>query len=259
MLQTMELNIPNSMCPMTTESYQEKQQKRCDEYNSTVGKLSDYDCPICKNKGHILTVGSDGDFRMRDCQCQQLRKSKKLLNESGIANLMERYTFDSFKELDAEAAEAKSKALDYIKNGNGKWFYISGRPGSGKTHICTAVCGALLATGKSVRYMVWRDVVRDLKAAANTDDYRPMMASLTSMDVLYIDDFFKGNVTEADVNIAFELLNARYNSTSKQTIISSERTPRDLLTIDEAVGSRIYERSRGYCLQAPNKNRRLGQ
>ena len=69
------------------------------------------------------------------------------------------------------------------------------------------------------------------------------------MKVLYIDDMYKTGKgqqpTVGDVNLAFEIINARYNDTGKVTIISSERTVEEMLDIDEAVGSRIYERSKG--------------
>lgn len=63
------------------------------------------------------------------------------------------------------------------------------------------------------------------------------MHELKMVYVFYIDDFIKETVTDADINIAFELLNARYNDHEKLTIISTEKS------IDEALGSRIYERS----------------
>lgn len=66
---------------------------------------------------------------------------------------------------------------------------------------------------------------------------------------------YKG--TDKDINLAFELINHRYLDSTKSTIISSERTMEELMSIDEALGGRIYEKSRGYCLQAPKLNRRI--
>ena len=74
--------------------------------------------------------------------------------------------------------------------------------------------------------------------------------------MLYIDDFFKGSVSDADINLAFELLNDRYNS-KRMTILSSERSVEDILELDEAIGSRIYERSKGFYARLPAKNWRL--
>lgn len=73
--------------------------------------------------------------------------------------------------------------------------------------------------------------------------------------MLYIDDLFKGKITEADINLVFEILNYRYNNNFK-TIISSEYMLTELLKIDEAISSRILEKSRGYHLDIKRENGR---
>lgn len=64
-------------------------------------------------------------------------------------------------------------------------------------------------------------------------------------------------MTGPDVNLAFEFLNYRYNDLGLVTLLSTEKTVEELLDADEAVGSRVFERSRGYCLRFSGKNRRL--
>lgn len=54
--------------------------------------------------------------------------------------------------------------------------------------------------------------------------------------------------TAADINIAFELLNCRYNNSKLLTIISSEKTVNEIIKIDEAVGSRIKEKSKNFAI-----------
>ena len=80
---------------------------------------------------------------------------------------------------------------------------------------------------------------------------------LKNVPVLYIDDFLKGEYTPADVKQAFMILNDRYNSRGKKTIISTERNMTDLINFDEAVGSRLAERAKGYTILAPNENWRI--
>ena len=53
-----------------------------------------------------------------------------------------------------------------------------------------------------------------------------------------------GKVTEADINIMFEIINHRYLN-GKPLIISSELFQEDLLKFDEAIGSRIIEMCKG--------------
>lgn len=81
----------------------------------------------------------------------------------------------------------------------------------------------------------------------------------TSSEKRRVDDFLKGNVTEADRNIAFEILNARYIKPECATIISSERTIGQILDWDEAIGSRIAERAKGFTMSVTGsgKNWRL--
>ena len=232
------------------------EQMRVDAYNETVGTLSDYDCPICKNKGYVACL-KDRKMVLKICECMKRRISMQRLEKSGLVELLKTYTMDSYKTDRPWQKTAKKKALDFVDAGKG-WFVISGTSGTGKTHLCTAICGMLLEKGYDVRYMIWREEAPKLKASVNDRDaYERAMNELKNCGVLYIDDFWKGNVTEADINLAFELLNARYNDRRKITIISGERSIEKILDIDQAVGSRIYELAKGNLIMTPDENYRL--
>lgn len=199
------------------------------------------------------------EISVSECECAIKRRNALRIKRSGLADVMSRYTFEAYKTPDKQTAAIKAAALRYVAESRGEWFVIVGRPGSGKTHICTAIVGKLIEGGKNCKYMLWRDEVRELKALVNDNSaYRERMNLLKNVDVLYIDDFFKGRtVSDGDLNVAFELLNARYNA-RKRTIISGERTIGAIMDIDEAIGSRIYERSKnGYCFETSPENWRL--
>jgi DNA replication protein DnaC len=199
------------------------------------------------------------EISVSECECAVKRRNALRIKRSGLADVMSRYTFEAYKTPDKQTAAIKAAALRYVAESRGEWFVIVGRPGSGKTHVCTAIIGKLIEGGKNCKYMLWRDEVRELKALVNDNSaYRERMNLLKNVDVLYIDDFFKGRtVSDGDLNVAFELLNARYNA-RKRTIISGERTIGAIMDIDEAIGSRIYERSKnGYCFETSPENWRL--
>ena len=59
------------------------------------------------------------------------------------------------------------------------------------------------------------------------------------------------------MNLAFDILNDRYNDTRLITILSSEMTVEEMLNIDQALGSRIYERRQVYIKTRGKKNWRL--
>lgn len=225
--------------------------------NAPDSSLNGYDCPICFNRGTITKV-VDGVLWSRECECMAKRRTLRNIRNSGIADMCRRYTFASYLTPTEQSKRIKSKALEYVAESERDWFYICGRPGSGKTHICIAICNSLLEQGREVKYMLWREIAPKLKSLVNDDaGYKAIIEPLKKADVLYIDDFLKGKVTEADLNLAFELLNARYNDSSKQTIISTERRIEEVLDYDEAVGSRIRERAKRYCIASPAENWRL--
>ena len=210
-----------------------------------------YNCPKCKNKELIALLDADGKFTTVPCSCKVIRQNIKRIEKSGLRKLLSTNTLNSFVTTEKWQEGIKMKATEYINQDDSSWFYIGGQKGSGKSHLCTAIVGEFINQGKDALYMLWRDKVVELKANVNNfDEYDKLMQEYKNVKVLYIDDFYKtdseNKPTQADKNIAFELINYRYNNPDTITIISSELQMKDLLAIDEAVGSRIYERSKGY-------------
>jgi len=231
---------------------------QCERYNNEPGKLVGLDCPACKNRGY-LAVPVDGRMVMRECACLSRRRAEKHLKSSGIINL---HTFDEFADDAPWQKEIKRKAMEFCEK-KGAWFFIGGQSGCGKTHICTAILHELCSRGVGVRYFLWRDDSPRLKARINEPEYEKIIREFKGCDLLYIDDLFKtgsgASPTSGDVNLAFEIINARYVR-NLPTVISSERTLREILDVDEAIGGRIYECARGFCLNvshSKDKNRRL--
>lgn len=241
------------------------EQLKVDKYNAEEGTRKYVDCPKCKNKGYIAFLNENNLMELKACDCLAKRETIKRIKKSGLETLMNEYTFDAYKDTQDWQKAIKQKAMAYLDDNHKKWFYIGGQVGSGKTFICTAITTELINRGKQAVYMLWRDEVVPLKANVNNfPEYDKRMKELKNSEVLYIDDFFKTEKgkepTPADVNIAFELLNYRYNNHDLITIISSERMVDELMEIDEAVGCRVYQRSKDYNLSIKpdmNKNMRL--
>lgn len=224
--------------------------------NGLSGNLGELDCPKCRNKGWVAY--NDGDSIVYEkCDCMPHRAALKRIRKSGLSALLEDYRLDNYETPEPWQESALAKARQYTEDPGAHWLYIFGPPGTGKSHLCTGICGALLETGQGVRYMLWRDESRDLKAIVNDSAaYNTVMYDLKSADILYIDDFLKGGTGDADKRLAFELLNSRYNS-RRPTLISSELSINNVLDWDEAIGSRIYERAKGYVIHANGQNWRL--
>ena len=231
--------------------------------NATTGKLGGLDCQICHNRGYTYFMQHSGELVTRECQCMPKRRNLLRIERSGLKDVLDGYTFERYQTPHDWQRKAKLTAMKYAVESNGQWFCALGAVGSGKSHLCTAICGKLLDAGFEVRYMLWRDDSRKIKAVVNdAEEYERLAEPLKTVQVLYIDDFFKsgeGNITAGDINLAFEILNARYIRKNLVTIISSEHSLEKVLDIDEAIGSRIREKSKGFCLhfEGSDKNWRL--
>ena len=252
-------------------SFEEHTRHQCEALNATAGKLGDYDCEVCKNKGVVYFIGDDGEIRFRECGCMAMRASMARIRGSGLQNLLDVYTFDRFRTETQLQRLMKSAAEKYLDDHDGKWFFVGGQSGAGKSHICTAISGELLRRGESVRYMLWKDESTKIKAAiTDEDEYDRLICSLKAVPVLYIDDLFKPVIDDrgarkhpsaGDISLAFEIINSRYIAGPRgTTIISSEWTMSELQRVDPAIAGRIFQMAQDYCISiapAEEKNFRL--
>lgn len=209
------------------------------------------------------------------CECQKIRAAEQRIKKSGLAEEIKEKTFKNFQTDTEWQRNLKDTAIAYgeayfeaKKNGSKMpWFFVSGEPGSGKTHICTALCGAFLKREVSVVYMQWITDSRRLRALVNdAEAFDEEIQPFLDTDVLYIDDLFKQpshselRATDAEGKVIFELLNRRM-MLNKSTIISTEWYLEDeLMAFDAGTFSRAYMLSKGFTVnieRGMDKNYRL--
>lgn len=100
--------------------------------------------------------------------------------------------------------------------------------------------------------MLWAEEAPAAKAAVNEPEYKEIVSGYQKADVLYIDDLFKNCVTDADIRLAFQILDYRYRN-AMCTIISSEHTLDEIYSIDKALGGRIAETAFNINIQKDSK------
>ena len=239
---------------------QEKVQRKADRENRMEGNLHLYDgfnCDLCKNKGYIMkAVERNGDYELvqSTCKCDKSRRSIRNLKASGLAKVLDKYSFEKFEPNTDWRKSILQTAKNFLENGNGSWFFMGGQSGAGKTHLCSAIAIEFLRRGYEVKYMLWKDDIRKIK----NDNFEGgnLIEYYKNVDILYIDDLFKTvkvegqqfqRPTQGDANLAFEIINSRL-SQNKITIISSENTIYELFDIDEATAGRIKQMCGEYCL-----------
>lgn len=203
-------------------------------------------CPICHGKGWYAWFDEDAkECRTRYCNCYGPRITARRLKNIGLLDRSRRCTFDSFKTETPTQRALKTAAVNFTNDTTGEaWLALFGQSGVGKTHLCLAAFSAVIArrnlTGE---YMRWNTDARAVKAAA-LEESNPLFDKLKKAPLLYVDDLFKKRadapVSDADLRLCFELLDARYNL-RLPTIISCELTFEELVRLDEAIAGRIRE------------------
>ena len=177
----------------------------------------------------------------RDTRRKMAKRAEVILKDNGLEKVIDRYQFANFITNEIWQKVAIDRARNYSANPRG-WFLASGQTGCGKTHLCTAIVGDLLDRNHEVEYFLWRQSFPDVSGFG--DEPRKKLNRLRVAEVLYIDDFLKAKPTEQEIKIAFDIIDARYR-TRRPTIISTERMPAELESIDAAIWGRIHEMSEG--------------
>ena len=209
---------------------------------------NNYKCNKCRDLTFIINDGV-----ATPCECRAVKEAKDILRKSGISEEFRNKNFENFKTInDSQSINAYNKAREYsnnfhiIKNNTQNSIMFMGQPGSGKTHLSLSIANVLMDNGVGVVYMGYRDVITQIKQNIMDEVYyNKVMNIYKNAQVLMIDDLFKGRITESDVNIIYEILDYRYFK-NLPVIVTTEKSIGDLLEIDEAIGSRLYEMSKNY-------------
>lgn len=212
------------------------------------------DCGECGGTGYVLYRDrQDGYEYAKPCRCVLLREAKERLAKSGLARGFQSKTFEDYDTCgDPRLEDAKQTVLHYAKNFDAikdtgaNSLMLCGQVGAGKTHLGTACSTKLIDGGTPVIYMGYREAVSALKTKVTDPSFYQMeLHKYKTAQVLFVDDFLKGKITEADVNIVYEIVNHRYNN-RLPFIISTEKGLDELTRFDEAIASRLIEMCRGH-------------
>ena len=157
-------------------------------------------------------------------------------------NLNSRYSLDSFivgpsNELAHAAASAIVDAVGTKYNP----FFVYGGVGLGKTHLIQAIGNAIRAKHKNKvqpRYVTSEKFTNDVVWAIRNKRTDDMKKKYRDVDVLIIDDIqFIGGKEKTEEEF-FHTFNTLYEN-NKQIIISSDRPPQSIPTLEERLRSRF--------------------
>jgi chromosomal replication initiator protein len=156
-------------------------------------------------------------------------------------NINHRYTFENFiigenNELARAACFAVSQNLGNVYNP----LFIYGGVGLGKTHLLQSIGNEVLKNdaGKKIKYITSERFANELIDSIRNQTVNDFKATYSAIDLLIIDDVqFLAGKEKTQIEF-FHIFNALYQI-SKQIVISSDRPPKAIATLEDRLRSRF--------------------
>lgn len=260
----------------TMEEVFEALKKKITIVDSQTSQVTTYDCDKCKDQfGWIekreADVFGNGQLVREEevwvtCTCVEQRRIERLAKQSQITEKFSEKKFSNFSsdvsdEVKSLARLAKKYFDDFndIRHNQQNSIALLGQPGIGKTHLLMAVSNLLLAKGKQVMYFPYVSTLKAMQANNFENDAR-ITESACNAEILFIDDLYKPvdrkpQASEWQCSKMYDIINHRYLN-NLPILLSSELNFGEMLAVDEAIASRLFEMSKRYT-KSINKNAKL--
>jgi DNA replication protein DnaC len=202
-------------------------------------------CSECRDQEAFRLYQKKSLQELRMSIGQRLMKEYFFLPE-GLKNA----GFKNFDRTNHVTAKAKENAMNYTKMflaGERYNLLIMGNPGTGKSHLCSAIARTAKENGFMVGFLTTGHLLSMIKASFDKDDVKKGAAKAESaifkdikkLDLLILDDLGSESIGKSNdwrQSTIFEIVESR---SGKPTIYTSNLTDIDLPV---AVGNRVFSR-----------------
>ena len=186
----------------------------------------------------------DNEYSVQTSKDTVPEDSKTVLGTSAVSRpksgrTSSRYTFENFVASSSnQLAYAACRAVAEIPSTSYNPLFIYSEVGLGKTHLLHAIEARLAESGRNVLYVTSEEFTNDFIHSIQHHEHMAFREKYRTADVLLIDDiqFIIGK--ESTQEEFFHTFNKLYDM-EKQIVITSDRAPKAMSTLDERMRSRF--------------------
>lgn len=166
---------------------------------------------------------------------------KKKLASSFNSNLQDKYTFESFVQLDQNRmAYSFSHSVSEFPGKSYNPLYIYSDVGLGKTHLMVAIGNRILENNKNLQvlYLTTNDLMKEYVEYTRLNKVSEFTKKYTSVDVLLIDDI--QYITRwGGTREQFYYIFNKFIQEEKQIVICSDKHPDNIPDLEHRIKSRF--------------------
>ncbi len=207
-------------------------------------KEPEHICKICKDTGYVgnTLCSCVKDIAAKNCYSALI--SEMPIKESTFSTFDLGYYKDEKNENDVSPKRQMAKVLKICKDftdsfPNGANLLLSGKSGLGKTHLSLAIANELIKRDYSVIYGTAQNLINEVsREAFDRSGSTEKIDSLTSCDLLILDDLGTEFSTQLSVSVVYNIINTRMLK-NLSTVIS---TNLDIKEVCEFYNDRIASR-----------------
>lgn len=199
-------------------------------------------CPECERERVEKVRAEEAEYARRAAE----ERHQRNLAAVRIPERFSRCTFDNFIADTDGKRHALTVMRDYAERFDehlktGASLVLSGKPGTGKSHLAGAVLHQLC--DRDVRYITCMDMIRAVRDTWRKDSERSetqLLEYLESLDLLAIDELGMQYGTDGEQTIIFDVLDRRYREMHPVILITNQ----DRAGLTQFVGERVFDRLR---------------
>ena len=218
------------------------------KYDGVIREALKHNSVEFKDVKYIVSAEVRVKPRSREVSISEISKSSSYQKQSNLprsknikSNLNPNYTMDNFV-IGSNNDLAASVAQVIIREPGKKYnpFYLYGGSGLGKTHLVQAIGNELLKKHPELKvvYVPTNSFYNEFIEALGSKQGNKFTKKYQKVDVLIIDDIQMLINKEASQNAFFDIFNELHQH-GKQIIITSDRLPEQLKTLDVRLSSRL--------------------